>query len=143
MSHPEIKCWKGLLRKLKFRTDRNGSPSRRFILIGIRTLSPVSGVRGGPADAQDTDRKVSGRASLRSREIAEAIASMLSRSAHVTIRCLVILPQNQDLYRGRRTRIGTQSILRLCAAKLSIMLSLVSDRDRKSTGGIQCRHHAK
>jgi ribitol 2-dehydrogenase len=36
-------------------------------------------------------------ASLTSEDVAEAVVFMLSRPAHVTIRDLVMLPQNQDL----------------------------------------------
>ncbi len=37
------------------------------------------------------------RASLRSEDVAEAVVFMLSQPPHVTIRDLVMLPQNQDL----------------------------------------------
>lgn len=74
---------------------------RQVAADGIRVGSIAPGMVAnelwGLTDAQEIDRKVSERASLRSGDVAEAIAFMLSRPAHVTIRDLVILPQNQDL----------------------------------------------
>ena len=40
---------------------------------------------------------VARRASIRSEDVAEAAIFMLSQPPHVTIRDLVILPQNQDI----------------------------------------------
>ncbi|TVQ23081.1 MAG: SDR family oxidoreductase [Spirochaetaceae bacterium] len=74
---------------------------RQVAADGIRvgSIGPgmVANELWGLTDERDVDRKVSERASLRSEDVAEAIAFMLSRPAHVTIRDLVILPQNQDL----------------------------------------------
>ena len=74
---------------------------RQVAADGIRVGSIAPGMvaneLGGLTDSHDIDRKVSEHASLRSEDVAEAIAFMLSRPAHVTIRDLVILPQNQDL----------------------------------------------
>lgn len=41
--------------------------------------------------------QIANRASLRSEDVAEAIAFMLAQPPHVTIRDLVMVPQNQDL----------------------------------------------
>ncbi|WP_240232607.1 SDR family oxidoreductase [Devosia lacusdianchii] len=41
--------------------------------------------------------KVAAREGLRSEDVADAVLYMLTRPAHVTIRDLVILPQNQDI----------------------------------------------
>jgi ribitol 2-dehydrogenase len=42
-------------------------------------------------------KEIANHDSIRSEDVAEAVQFMLSRPAHVTIRDLVILPQNQDL----------------------------------------------
>ena len=46
---------------------------------------------------KDIAQKVAEHASLRSEDVAEAVTFMLSRPPHVTIRDLVMLPQQQDL----------------------------------------------
>jgi ribitol 2-dehydrogenase len=43
------------------------------------------------------DQKVAAREGLRSEDVAEVLLFMLTRPANVTIRDLVILPQNQDI----------------------------------------------
>ena len=48
-------------------------------------------------DAADIDRQIAQHASLRSEDVAAAVIFMLSQPPHVTIRDLVMLPQNQDL----------------------------------------------
>lgn len=40
---------------------------------------------------------IAAHASLRSEDVAEAVVFMLAQPPHVTIRDLVMLPQNQDL----------------------------------------------
>ena len=48
-------------------------------------------------DEAEIERRVAARAGMRSEDVAETILFMLSRPAHVTIRDLVMLPQNQDI----------------------------------------------
>lgn len=56
-------------------------------------LNPLWGV----SDPAEIDAKVAAHEGMRSEDIAEAVMFMLTRPAHVTIRDLVILPQNQDI----------------------------------------------
>ncbi len=51
----------------------------------------------GYSDKSVIEAKVKAREGLRSEDVAEAILFMLTRPANVTIRDLVILPQNQDI----------------------------------------------
>lgn len=51
----------------------------------------------GYSDPDAIDSKVAAREGLRSEDVAEAVMFMLTRPANVTIRDLVILPQNQDI----------------------------------------------
>jgi len=51
----------------------------------------------GFSDKVAIDAKVGSHAGIRSEDVAEAVMFMLTRPAHVTIRDLVILPQNQDI----------------------------------------------
>ena len=48
-------------------------------------------------DPAAIEAQIAKRASLRSEYVAEAVVFMLSQPPHVTIRDLVMLPQNQDL----------------------------------------------
>jgi ribitol 2-dehydrogenase len=68
---------------------------------GLRVMSIAPGMVAnelwGFNDAAAIDAKVAARASLRSEDVAELVVTMLSQPAHVTIRDLVVLPQNQDL----------------------------------------------
>jgi len=77
---------------------------------GTRRQVAASGVRVGAVapgmvlnelwgieDKSVIDEKVEARTGLRSEDVAEAMLFMLTRPRHVTIRDLVILPQNQDL----------------------------------------------
>src|SRR6266481_5153787 len=65
---------------------------------GIRVMSLAPGMvlneLWGFTDPAKIDEKVAARAGLRSEDIAEACLFMLTRPLHVTIRDLVILPQN-------------------------------------------------
>jgi ribitol 2-dehydrogenase len=74
---------------------------RQVASFGIRVgaIAPgmVANALWGITDAAEIDARVAERASLRSEDVAEAVAFMLSRPPHVTIRDLVMLPQNQDL----------------------------------------------
>lgn len=58
-----------------------------------RTANELWGVNS----KEEIDQRVAEHSSLRSEDVAEAVIFMLSRPAHVTIRDLVMLPQNQDL----------------------------------------------
>ncbi|MBX3011166.1 MAG: SDR family oxidoreductase [Caldilineaceae bacterium] len=58
-----------------------------------RTANELWGVNS----KEEIDRRVAEHSSLRSEDVADAVIFMLSRPRHVTIRDLVMLPQNQDL----------------------------------------------
>lgn len=58
-----------------------------------RTANELWGVNS----KEEIDQRVADHSSLRSEDVAEAVIFMLSRPPHVTIRDLVMLPQNQDL----------------------------------------------
>lgn len=51
----------------------------------------------GFADADAIDEKVAAHEGMRSEDVAEAVMFMLTRPPHVTVRDLVLLPQNQDI----------------------------------------------
>ena len=51
----------------------------------------------GLTEADEIERRVAAHSGLRSEDVAEALLFMLTRPANVTIRDLVMLPQNQDL----------------------------------------------
>jgi ribitol 2-dehydrogenase len=74
---------------------------RQVAAAGIRVgaIAPgmVANELWGITDVAEIERRVRERACLRSEDIAEVVVFMLSRPSHVTIRDLVILPQNQDL----------------------------------------------
>ncbi|MDQ0395424.1 SDR family oxidoreductase [Labrys monachus] len=67
--------------------------------VRIGSLAPgmVLNELWGVTDPAEIDRRVAEHGGLRSEDVAEALLFMLTRPAHVTIRDLVILPQNQDL----------------------------------------------
>lgn len=56
-------------------------------------LNPLWGL----SDKAAIDAKVAAHEGIRSEDVAEAVMFMLTRPPHVTIRDLVILPQNQDI----------------------------------------------
>ena len=68
---------------------------------GIRVMSMAPGMvlneLWGYTDPAKIDEHVAAHAGLRSEDVAEACLFMLTRPRHVTIRDLVMLPQNQDL----------------------------------------------
>lgn len=74
---------------------------RQFAPSGVRVMSLAPGKIAnelwGITDEAEIARGVEERAWLRSEDVAEAAVFMLSQPPHVTIRDLVILPQNQDL----------------------------------------------
>jgi ribitol 2-dehydrogenase len=67
------------------------------IRVGAIAPGMVANELWGFTEAAAIDQKVAEHASLRSEDVAEAVVFMLSRPSHVTIRDLVILPQNQDI----------------------------------------------
>lgn len=74
---------------------------RQVAASGIRVgaLAPgrVANELWGLTDAAEIDQHIAERISLHSEDVAAAAIFMLSQPAHVTIRDLVMLPQNQDL----------------------------------------------
>ena len=68
---------------------------------GLRVMSIAPGMVAnelwGLTEPAAVDAKVAAHASLRSEDVAELVVTMLSQPSHVTIRDLVVLPQNQDL----------------------------------------------
>jgi ribitol 2-dehydrogenase len=74
---------------------------RQVAAAGIRVGSIAPGMVAnelwGITDPAEVDQWVQRRASLRSEDVAAAVVFMLSQPPHVTIRDLVMLPQNQDL----------------------------------------------
>ena len=56
-------------------------------------LNPLWGV----SDEAEIADRIARREGIRSEDVAEAVLFMLTRPPHVTIRDLVILPQNQDI----------------------------------------------
>lgn len=67
------------------------------IRVGAIAPGMVANELWGFTEAADINKQVAERASIRSEDVAEAVVFILSRPAHVTIRDLVILPQNQDI----------------------------------------------
>ncbi|MEM6431012.1 MAG: SDR family oxidoreductase [Deinococcota bacterium] len=67
------------------------------IRVGAICPGKVANELWGFTDTQAVDEDITKHASIRSEDVAEAIIFMLSRPAHVTIRDLVMLPQNQDI----------------------------------------------
>ena len=67
--------------------------------VRIGSLAPgiVLNELWGVKDPAEVDAKVAAHAGLRSEDVADALMFMLTRPAHVTIRDLVLLPQNQDI----------------------------------------------
>jgi ribitol 2-dehydrogenase len=67
--------------------------------IRVGSIAPgrVANELWGADMLSQIDDQVSRHASLRSEDVANAVIFMLSQPAHVTIRDLVMLPQNQDL----------------------------------------------
>jgi ribitol 2-dehydrogenase len=67
------------------------------IRVGAIAPGMVANELWGFTDAAAIEAQVARHASLRSEDVAEAVVFMLSQPPHVTIRDLVMLPQNQDL----------------------------------------------
>ncbi len=74
---------------------------RQVAPAGIRVGSIAPGMVAnelwGYTDSAAIDEMVAKRAALRSEDVAAAVIFMLAQPAHVTIRDLVMLPQNQDI----------------------------------------------
>ena len=67
------------------------------IRVGALAPGMVANELWGLTDPSEIDKRVAERACLRSEDVANAAIFMLSQPPHVTIRDLVMLPQNQDL----------------------------------------------
>ena len=67
------------------------------IRVGAVAPGRVANELWGTSDPAEVRRETDRRTSLCSEDVAEAVAFMLSRPPHVTIRDLVMLPQAQDL----------------------------------------------
>ena len=67
------------------------------IRVGAVAPGMVANELWGFEDQSEIDAKVNEHASLTSEDVAEAVVFMLSRPPHVTIRDLVLLPQQQDI----------------------------------------------
>ena len=67
------------------------------IRVGAIAPGMVANELWGFTEPAEIDKMVAERASLRSEDVARAVIFMLSQPPHVTIRDLVMLPQNQDL----------------------------------------------
>lgn len=67
--------------------------------IRVGAISPgmVANELWGFTDPDKIDKQIAEHASIRSEDVANAVVFMLSQPSHVTIRDLVMLPQNQDL----------------------------------------------
>jgi ribitol 2-dehydrogenase len=67
------------------------------IRVGAIAPGMVANELWGITEPAQVDEYIARRASLRSEDVAAAVVFMLSQPPHVTIRDLVMLPQNQDL----------------------------------------------
>jgi ribitol 2-dehydrogenase len=67
------------------------------IRVGAIAPGMVANELWGILEPAEVDKYIARRASLRSEDVAAAVVFMLSQPPHVTIRDLVMLPQNQDL----------------------------------------------
>lgn len=67
------------------------------IRVGAVAPGRVANELWGFQDEATITQEIKSRSSLRSEDVAEAVVFMLSQPHHVTIRDLVILPQNQDI----------------------------------------------
>ena len=67
------------------------------IRVGAIAPGMVANELWGFSEADKIDERIAAHACLRSEDVAEAVVFMLAQPPHVTIRDLVMLPQNQDL----------------------------------------------
>jgi ribitol 2-dehydrogenase len=74
---------------------------RQLAAHGIRVSSVAPGMVAnelwGITQPADIEGHISARTAVRSEDVAEAVVFILTRPAHIAIRDLVMLPQNQDL----------------------------------------------
>lgn len=73
---------------------------RQVASAGVRVGAIAPGIVANElwgANAEAMTKRIAERGALRSEDVANAIVFMLSQPPHVTIRDLVILPQNQDI----------------------------------------------
>lgn len=71
--------------------------AKHNVRVGAVAPGTVLNELWGYRSAAEIDAKVATRDGLRSEDVAEAVLFMLTRPPNVTIRDLVILPQNQDI----------------------------------------------
>ena len=71
--------------------------SQHNIRVGAVAPGRVANELWGLTEPAQIDEQIAAHASIRSEDVADAVVFMLSRPRHVTIRDLVMLPQNQDL----------------------------------------------
>ncbi len=71
--------------------------SRHNVRVGALAPGMVLNELWGIDDPAEIERRAGAHEGLVSEDVAEALLFMLTRPAHVTIRDLVMLPQNQDL----------------------------------------------
>jgi ribitol 2-dehydrogenase len=67
------------------------------VRVGAVAPGVVLNALWGYDNAGAIEEKVAAHQGLRSEDVADAVMYMLTRPRHVTIRDLVILPQNQDI----------------------------------------------
>ena len=67
------------------------------IRVGAIAPGRVANELWGITEEKEINKHIKKRMSLRSEDVAEAVVFMLSQPKHVTIRDLVMLPQNQDI----------------------------------------------
>lgn len=67
--------------------------------VRVSALAPgmVLNELWGLTDPEEVERRIAARAGLRSEDVADALLFMLTRPPNVTVRDLVLLPQNQDI----------------------------------------------
>jgi ribitol 2-dehydrogenase len=74
---------------------------RQVAPAGIRVGALAPGIvlneLWGYTEEAEIEKKVAAHAGLRSEDVAAAAVFMLSQPAHITIRDLVMLPQNQNI----------------------------------------------
>ena len=74
---------------------------RQVAASGIRVGSVAPGTVAnelwGYTDPAEIDKQVAARTGLRSEDIANIAVFMLSQPPHITIRDVIVLPQNQDI----------------------------------------------
>lgn len=71
--------------------------AKHNVRIGAIAPGVVLNPLWGFSDVEAIDAKVAAHEGMRSEDVAEAVMFMLTRPPHVTVRDLVLLPQNQDI----------------------------------------------